>query len=244
MFLTDGWQDYTILDTGDGMKLEKWGDVILSRPDPQVIWAKQAPALWNTAHAEYLRSDRGGGSWKFFKQLPERWTVSYGGLKFYVRPTGFKHTGLFPEQAANWDFMADMIRRAPFKPRVLNLFAYTGGATLACAQAGAQVTHIDAARSMNGWAKENLTLSGLADRPVRILADDCLKFVLREQRRGNRYDGIVMDPPRRGRKSVPHRGRPLSSGQRDGEAPVGYAAFLPRQLLYHRSFLRRMPKSS
>lgn len=199
MFLTDGWQDYTILDTGDGMKLEKWGDVILSRPDPQVIWAKQAPALWNTAHAEYLRSDRGGGSWKFFKQLPERWTVSYGGLKFYVRPTGFKHTGLFPEQAANWDFMADMIRRAPFKPRVLNLFAYTGGATLACAQAGAQVTHIDAARSMNGWAKENLTLSGLADRPVRILADDCLKFVLREQRRGNRYDGIVMDPPSYGR---------------------------------------------
>lgn len=199
MFLTDKWQDYKILDTGDGMKLESWGNVVLSRPDPQVIWTKQNPALWDTAHAEYVRSAHGGGEWSDLEKLPDRWTISYGNLKFYVRPTGFKHTGLFPEQASNWDFMADTIKKASFTPRVLNLFAYTGGATLACAAAGAQVTHIDAAKSMNGWAKENLTLSGLADRPVRILADDCLKFVLREQRRGNHYDGIVMDPPSYGR---------------------------------------------
>lgn len=199
VFLTDQWQDYKVLDTGDGMKLEQWGDVVLSRPDPQVIWARQNPALWDAAHAEYIRSARGGGEWNYMKKLPERWTVSYGKLKFYVRPTGFKHTGLFPEQASNWDFMAGMIKKASFAPRVLNLFAYTGGATLACAAAGAQVTHIDAAKSMNGWAKENLALSGLDDRPVRILADDCLKFVLREQRRDNRYDGIVMDPPSYGR---------------------------------------------
>lgn len=199
VFLTNKWQDYKVLDTGDGMKLEQWGDVVLSRPDPQVIWAKQAPALWANAHAEYVRSARGGGEWNDMKKVPERWTVSYGDLNFYVRPTGFKHTGLFPEQASNWDFMAESIKSASFSPRVLNLFAYTGGATLACAATGAQVTHIDAAKSMNGWAKENLALSGLEDRPVRILADDCLKFVLREQRRGNRYDGIVMDPPSYGR---------------------------------------------
>lgn len=199
MFITDQWQDYAVLDTGDGMKLEQWGDVILSRPDPQVIWTKQNPALWSEAHAEYARSSHGGGEWHYIKKLPDRWTISYGGLSFYVRPTGFKHTGLFPEQASNWDFMAKMIKRASSSPRILNLFAYTGGATLACAAAGAQVTHIDAAKSMNGWAKENLALSHLDDRPVRILADDCLKFVLREQRRGNFYDGIVMDPPSYGR---------------------------------------------
>ncbi len=199
MFLTDQWNDYTILDTGDGMKLEQWGDIILSRPDPQVIWEKQTPTLWQNAHAEYIRSDRGGGQWKTIKKLPERWTISYRNLRFYVRPTGFKHTGLFPEQAANWDFMDGMIKNAGFAPRVLNLFAYTGGATLACAAAGAQVTHIDAAKSMNGWAKENLALSGLAEKPVRILADDCLKFVLREQRRASVYDAIIMDPPSYGR---------------------------------------------
>ena len=201
MFLSDEWSDYKVLDTGDGMKLEQWGNIILSRPDPQVIWAKQAPALWRDAHAEYHRSERGGGQWSYLKTLPERWTISYRDLQFYVRPTGFKHTGLFPEQAANWDFMDSMIKNSGFSPRILNLFAYTGGATLACAAAGAQVTHIDAAKSMNGWAKENLALSGLSDRPVRILADDCLKFVLREQRRGNRYDGIIMDPPSYGRGS-------------------------------------------
>ncbi len=199
MFITEDFQDYKILDTGNGMKLEQWGDYMLSRPDPQVIWEKQAPYLWQQAHAQYIRSKEGGGNWEFQKQLPDRWVVHYRELSFYVRPTGFKHTGLFPEQAANWSYMQHKIKDAGFQPKVLNLFAYTGGATLACASAGAQVTHIDAAKSMNGWAKENLQLSGLADRPVRILADDCMKFVLREQRRGNYYDAIVMDPPSYGR---------------------------------------------
>ncbi len=199
MFITDGFEDYKILDTGGGMKLERWGEYILSRPDPQVIWERQAPELWEKAHAEYVRSSEGGGRWEYRKKLPERWNIGYKGLRFYVRPTGFKHTGLFPEQAANWDYMRTAIEGAGFVPRVLNLFAYTGGATLACAAAGASVTHIDAAKSMNGWAKENLALSGLQDRPVRVLADDCMKFVLREQRRGNVYDAIVMDPPSYGR---------------------------------------------
>ncbi len=199
MFITDQFSDYQILDTGDGMKLERWGEFLLARPDPQVIWPRQAANLWEQAHAVYHRSREGGGSWEFKKKLPERWVVTYRGLSFFVRPTGFKHTGLFPEQACNWDFMQDQIKNAGNMPHILNLFAYTGGATLACAAAGAQVTHIDAAKSMNGWARENLALSGLSDRPVRILADDCMKFVLREQRRGNRYDGIVMDPPSYGR---------------------------------------------
>ncbi|MDL2236739.1 class I SAM-dependent methyltransferase [Christensenellaceae bacterium OttesenSCG-928-K19] len=199
MFLATGFEDYKILDTGDGMKLERWGEYVLARPDPQVIWQKQSPALWEQAHATYLRSSEGGGRWEFSKDLPERWIISYKHLSFYVRPTGFKHTGLFPEQSANWDFMMHAIKNAGFTPNVLNLFAYTGGATLACASAGAKVTHIDAAKSMNGWAKENLALSGLADCPVRILADDCLKFVRREQRRGNKYDAILMDPPSYGR---------------------------------------------
>ncbi len=199
MFITNDFEDYKILDTGDGMKLERWGEYILSRPDPQVIWERQAPWLWESAHAEYVRSSEGGGRWEYRKKLPDRWSIGYRGLSFYVRPTGFKHTGLFPEQAANWDYMRKAIEGAGFKPRVLNLFAYTGGATLACAAAGASVTHIDAAKSMNGWAKENLALSGLQDRPVRVLADDCMKFVLREQRRGNVYDAIVMDPPSYGR---------------------------------------------
>ena len=199
MFIAKALKDYKVLDTGGGMKLEMWGRYILSRPDPQVIWEKQMPELWKRADAVYHRSNEGGGKWEFFKELPERWVLKYGNLSFYVRPTGFKHTGLFPEQSANWDFLADKIKNAGFAPRVLNLFAYTGGATLACAAAGAAVTHIDAARSMNGWAKENLALSGLADRQVRIIADDCLKFVKREQRRGKFYDGIIMDPPSYGR---------------------------------------------
>lgn len=199
MFITDGFESYKILDTGDGMKLELWGDYMLARPDPQTIWEKQAPALWEQAHATYIRSGEGGGRWEYAQELPERWEIRYKDLAFYVRPTGFKHTGLFPEQACNWDYMRGVIRNAGFAPSVLNLFAYTGGATLACARAGAKVTHIDAAKSMNGWAKENLALSGLENRPVRILADDCMKFVLREQRRGNRYDAIVMDPPSYGR---------------------------------------------
>ncbi|MEF9989630.1 MAG: class I SAM-dependent methyltransferase [Christensenellaceae bacterium] len=201
MFVTDEFMDYTILDTGDGMKLEKWGDIILSRPDPQVIWAKQQPLLWEKQHAAYKRSSHGGGEWNYFKEFEDRWAIRYKDLTFQIHPTGFKHMGLFPEQACNWDFMMQKIKACATPPKVLNLFAYTGGATLACAAAGAAVTHIDAAKSMNGWAKENLALSHLDDCPVRIIADDCLKFVLREQRRGNKYDAIIMDPPSYGRGS-------------------------------------------
>jgi len=199
MFVSKNWKDYAVLDTGNGEKLEQWGDYILVRPDPQVIWPRQRPELWKGAHARYRRSASGGGRWEYQNGLPERWVIGFGPLSFYVRPTGFKHTGLFPEQAYNWEFMMQAIAGAGRPISVLNLFGYTGGATIACAYAGASVTHIDAARSMNGWAKENLRLSGLADRPVRILADDCMKFVRREQRRGNRYDAIVMDPPSYGR---------------------------------------------
>ena len=202
LFLADNLKDYVILDTGDGMKLEKWGGYILSRPDPQIIWEKQEPELWEQADAEYIRSSSGGGKWRFRKELPERWTFGYGKLRFYVRPTGFKHTGLFPEQSVNWDFMASKIRGSAKKDiRVLNLFAYTGAATCACAAEGAAVVHVDAAKSMNQWAKENALHSGLGDANIRYLQDDCLKFVQREIRRGNRYDGIVMDPPSYGRGS-------------------------------------------
>ena len=196
MFFADKLKDYEILDTGDGMKLERWGGITLARPDPQTIWPKQRPELWRKADALYHRSSKGGGAWQFNTKLPERWTVGYGPLKFYVRPTGFKHTGLFPEQSANWQFCMDNLRPGD---KVLNLFAYTGGATLACAQVGASVVHVDSAKSMVGWARENAALSKLADRPIRWIVDDCLKFVKREQRRGNHYDGIIMDPPSYGR---------------------------------------------
>ena len=198
MFVADMLTDYTILDTGEGMKLERWGDYVLARPDPQAIWEKQQPARWKEADAVYLRSSTGGGQWQFRTRLPERWVFRHGNLRFYVRPTGFKHTGLFPEQAANWEFMQDILHGRQ-GAQVLNLFAYTGGATLACAAAGAAVVHVDAAKSMVAWAKENAALSGLADAPIRYIVDDCMKFVLREQRRGRRYQGIVMDPPSYGR---------------------------------------------
>lgn len=198
VFIADRMTDYTILDTGAGMKLERWGGFTLARPDPQVIWPRQREALWAQADAVYHRSSGGGGHWELKKKLPERWSIAYGDLRFFVRPTGFKHTGLFPEQSANWDFMRARLRERP-GAEVLNLFAYTGGATLACAAAGARVAHVDAAKSMVAWAKENAALSGLEDAPIRYLVDDCLKFVLREQRRGRRYDGIVMDPPSYGR---------------------------------------------
>lgn len=202
MFLADTGGGYEILDTGDGMKLESWGGIVLSRPDPQVIWPKARPALWQKADGEYMRSSSGGGQWRFLKKLPERWTVEVSGLSFYVHPTGFKHTGLFPEQCANWQFMQKAVTQSGRRDvSVLNLFAYTGGATVACAKAGAAVTHVDAAKSMVAWAKENAALSGLLDAPIRYMVDDCLKFVLREQRRGRRYDGIVMDPPSYGRGS-------------------------------------------
>lgn len=196
MIVADRISEYTVLDAGEGMKLENWGGYILARPDPQVIWEKSRPQLWETAHAVYHRSSTGGGRWEYKKPLPERWEIGYEGLRFYVRPTGFKHTGLFPEQSANWQFMMDVLSGGE---EVLNLFAYTGGATMAAAKAGARLTHVDAARSMVAWAKENAALCGLEKAPIRYLVDDCMKFVLREQRRGRKYDGIIMDPPSYGR---------------------------------------------
>ena len=200
MFLTTTWKDFEVLDTGDGEKLERWGDVILRRPDPQTIWPKADPALWRQAQAWYHRSDKGGGEWEFFSRLPEKWVITHEALRFYVRPTGFKHTGLFPEQAANWVWMAEKLRQSGRKDlRVLNLFGYTGGATLACAQAGAHVTLVDAAKGMVQWAKENRELSQLPETSCRWIVEDALRFVQREIRRGNSYDGILMDPPSYGR---------------------------------------------
>ena len=200
MFLTTTWKDFEVLDTGDGEKLERWGDVILRRPDPQTIWPKADPALWRQAQAWYHRSDKGGGEWEFFSRLPEKWVIAHEALRFYVRPTGFKHTGLFPEQAANWVWMAEKLRQSGRKDlRVLNLFGYTGGATLACAQAGTHVTHVDAAKGMVQWAKENRELSQLPETSCRWIVEDALRFVQREIRRGNSYDGILMDPPSYGR---------------------------------------------
>ena len=199
MWGADRWEDYELLDTSDGERLERWGKLILIRPDPQVIWKNAArhPA-WKQADGIYRRSHAGGGSW-VQSRLPESWTVGYGELRFLLRPMGFKHTGLFPEQAANWDWFGDLIRRAGRPVRVLNLFAYTGGATLAAAQAGAAVVHVDAARGMVAQARENAALSGLGGAPIRYIVDDCRKFVEREHRRGNRYEGIIMDPPSYGR---------------------------------------------
>lgn len=199
MFIADKWKEYAVLDVGGGEKLERWGEVLLRRPDPQVIWPAERPEAWKKAHAHYHRSQSGGGQWEMLKKIPESWTISYGPLRFLVKPTGFKHTGLFPEQAANWDWMSGLIREAGRPVQVLNLFAYTGGATMACLQAGAKVCHVDAAKGMVQWAKENAALSGLADRPARYIVDDALKFVQREQRRGHAYDGILMDPPSYGR---------------------------------------------
>ena len=199
MLIASDWKDYEVLDTGDGEKLERWNDIVLRRPDPQAIWPKQRPEIWRRADAHYSRSAKGGGEWTFFKELPERWTVRYRDLQFYVRPTGFKHTWLFPEQAVNWDWMAGLIRAAGRPVRVLNLFGYTGGATLACASAGAKVTHVDAAKGMVQWAGENRRLAGIDETRVRWIVDDALKFVAREARRGNVYEGILMDPPSYGR---------------------------------------------
>lgn len=193
------WQDYEILDTGDGEKLERWQTARLVRPDPQIIWRTPRSPQWAAADAAYLRSREGGGHWEFRKKLPESWVIQYKGLSFRIRPTGFKHTGLFPEQAVNWDFLQSVIRSASRPVKVLNLFAYTGGATLACAAAGAKVCHVDASKGMVQWARENAQLSGLQEKPIRWIVDDCKKFVEREIRRGTRYDAIVMDPPSYGR---------------------------------------------
>lgn len=199
MWLADKWKDYQVIDTSSGEKLEKWGDYILLRPDPQVIWKtpKKNP-MWKRINAHYHRSSKGGGEWEFF-DLPDEWTISYRDLRFRLKPFSFKHTGLFPEQAVNWDWMSDKIKSAGRPVKALNLFAYTGGATLAMAAAGAAVTHVDASKGMVSWAKENAQASHLEDRPIRWLVDDCKKFVEREIRRGNHYDAILMDPPSYGR---------------------------------------------
>jgi len=196
MQLAENWQDYVLLDAGGGEKFEKWGSVKVIRPDPQAFWPRSNKVDW-TADMYYHRSKAGGGHWEILsKNVPEAWQIGYRGLKFHIRPTGFKHMGLFPEQAVNWGWLGEQLRA---KDKVLNLFAYTGGATLACLQAGASVTHIDAAKGMNRWAKDNIALSGFAGVPHRIMEDDALKFVLREGRRGSLYDGIIMDPPVFGR---------------------------------------------
>lgn len=195
------WEDYECIDAGNGEKLERWKDIILRRPDPLALWPiAEESGLWLQPHARYHRSAKGGGHWEYLKQLPESWNVRYRQLCFKVSPTGFKHTGLFPEQAANWDFMMEKIASADREIRVLNLFAYTGGATMACAAAGAQeVVHVDAAKGMVQWAKENMVLSHLEDRRIRFIVDDVLKFVAREKRRGRTYHAIIMDPPSYGR---------------------------------------------
>ena len=199
MWLADAWKDYEVLDTSSGEKLERWGKYVLVRPDPQVIWntPKDDP-LWRKYDARYARSSTGGGKWANLR-LPEHWQVKYRELTFNVKPMNFKHTGVFTEQAANWDFIMETIRGAGRPINALNLFAYTGGATLACAAAGASVCHVDAAKGIVAWAKENAKSSGLEDRPIRWIVDDCAKFVEREIRRGRRYDAIIMDPPSYGR---------------------------------------------
>ena len=216
----NNWIDYQIIATGDGEKLEKWGDVTVIRPDPQAFWPRSDNADWSKPDMYYHRSKSGGGSWEVFdnkefaqsansrfvqgdllerNKTPDAWQIGYNGLKFYIRPTGFKHMGLFPEQAVNWQWLGERLQNSKTAPKVLNLFAYTGGATLACLQAGANVTHIDAAKGMNRWAKDNISLSNLSSKPHRIMEDDALKFVQREARRSSHYDGIIMDPPVFGR---------------------------------------------
>ena len=203
MFLADGWRDYELIDCDSGEKLERWGEHLLIRPDPQIVWSldqKERSPLWEAAAARYLRSKTGGGRWEVYRPLPDSWQIGYRDLSFGIKPMGFKHTGLFPEQAANWDWFSALIQKRKGKPvSVLNLFAYTGGATVAAAKAGAAVCHVDAAKGMVNWAKENAALSGLSEHPIRYIVDDVRKFVEREVRRGRKYDGIIMDPPSYGR---------------------------------------------
>lgn len=200
MRIADKWKDYSIIATGDGQKLERWKDVVLLRPDPQVIWPSRTDmSAYKSLNAVYNRSSSGGGGWKTLKKTPDQWVVGYGDLKFLVKPMGFKHTGLFPEQAVNWDKMSELIKNANRPISVLNLFAYTGGATVACLSAGASVCHIDASKGMVERAGENVRLSSLQDKPVRFIVDDCKKFVQREIRRGRKYDAVIMDPPSFGR---------------------------------------------
>ena len=200
MNIANYWKDYKIIDMADGQKLEKWGDIVLSRPDPQIVWKnKTYPEEWKKANAVYLRSKTGGGNWEYKKSVPKSWQIKYKDLTFNIKPMGFKHTGLFPEQAVNWDWMRNKIKKANREIRVLNLFAYTGGATVACLAAGASVCHVDSSKGMVTWAKENVTSSNLAEKKVRYIVDDVIKFVNREIRRENKYDAIIMDPQSYGR---------------------------------------------
>lgn len=197
---TEFWSDYELIDSSNGERLERWGDVILIRPDPQVIWnTERKNPLWHNAHARYFRSNTGGGKWQMYKKVPATWQIKYRDLLFNVKPMGFKHTGVFPEQAVNWDFASDIIKKSARQLNILNLFGYTGCATVACLKAGAKVCHVDASKGMVNWAKENAVSSNVVDRPVRWIVDDCAKFVSREIRRGHKYDGIIMDPPSYGR---------------------------------------------
>lgn len=201
MWYSKDWKDYNLIDAAGGEKLEYWADILLRRPDPQAIWTERhGGGLWTKTDATYHRSASGGGHWEYFnKKMPQRWTVRYKNLTFNIKPMGFKHTGLFPEQAVNWDWFSDIIKKADKPVKVLNLFAYTGGATVAATAAGAEVCHVDASKGMVTWAKENMASSGLADRPVRYIVDDVKKFVAREARRGKKYDAVIMDPPSYGR---------------------------------------------
>lgn len=202
MKLATEWKDYEIIDSSCGEKLERWGNTILLRPDPQIIWNNgDLLEKYDNINAHYIRSNKGGGHWENIKKTSERWVICYKDLKFNIKQMGFKHTGLFPEQAVNWDFMIDKIKKSNREIKVLNLFAYTGGATVACLKAGASVVHVDSSKGMVDWAKDNVVLSGLGDKCVRYIVDDVVKFVKREIRRGNNYDAIVMDPPSYGRGS-------------------------------------------
>ena len=200
MDVANNWKDYEILDMANGEKLERWENITLIRPDPQIIWKEKSfPEKWKNANAKYNRSNTGGGNWNFIKPLPKSWQIKYKDLTFNIKPMGFKHTGIFPEQAVNWDWMMNKIRNSNREAKILNLFAYTGGASVACLKAGASVCHVDSSKGMCEWAKENVASSGLRERPIRFLIDDVVKFVNREIRRGNKYDGIIMDPPSYGR---------------------------------------------
>ncbi|MEG0570795.1 MAG: class I SAM-dependent methyltransferase [Oscillospiraceae bacterium] len=200
MRVASSWKDYSIIDTSCGDKLERWGKTILIRPDPQIIWNTQKYDLnWKNADAKYMRSNKGGGEWEYLNKIPSSWVIGYKDLKFSIKPTGFKHTGLFPEQAVNWDYFYKKIKNANRPISVLNLFAYTGAATLACAHAGASVCHVDASKGMVSWARENAQLTGVSDKPIRWIVDDCQKFVEREIKRGKKYDAVIMDPPSYGR---------------------------------------------
>ena len=200
MNIANNWKEYEIIDMADGEKLERWGKVYLVRPDPQIIWKEKTfPNKWKNINARYNRSKTGGGNWEYVNHLPKAWQIKYRDLTFNIKPMGFKHTGLFPEQAVNWEWMINKIKSSKKEINVLNLFAYTGGATVACSYAGAKVCHVDSSKGMVSWAKENIVSSGLKDRPVRFIIDDVTKFVQREIRRGNKYDAIIMDPPSYGR---------------------------------------------